>query len=75
MKMERDWFQFKAAVNGDSIPLPEIYREQCQGELNIIAFRSPQKEELEGKGRKKFTPAFLADTTGFKFNREEANER
>jgi len=73
MEIERDWFQFKAAVNGDSIPLPEIYREQCQGELNIIAFRVPTKE---GQGRKKkFTPAFLVDTTGYKFNREEANER
>ena len=75
MEIERDWFQFKAAVNGDSIPLPEIYREQCQGDLNIIAFRTPKKEDPEWKGKKKFTPAFLVDTTGFKFNREEANER
>jgi hypothetical protein len=73
MDLERDWFQFKAAVNGDSIPLPEIYREQCQGDMNIIAFRTPKKED--SKGKRKFTPAFLADTTGFKFNREEANER
>ena len=75
MEIERDWFEFNVAVNGDSIPLPEIYREQCQGDMKIIAFRVPKKEDSERKGKKKFTPAFLVDTTGFKFNREEANER
>jgi len=75
MELERDWFQFKAAVNGDSIPLPEIYREQCQGDLNIIAFRSMKKEDPEWKDKKPFVPPFLVPTKGFKFNREEANER
>jgi len=73
MELERDWFEFDAAVNGDSIPIPAMYREQFQGDMKIIAFRAPKREEW--KDKKPFVPAFLVPTKGFKFNREEANER
>ncbi|MCL2495508.1 MAG: hypothetical protein FWE98_07645 [Oscillospiraceae bacterium] len=75
MELEQDWIQFKAAVNGDSIPVPEMYREQCRGDMNIIAFRSPNREDTEWKDKKPFVAPFLFPTKGFKFNREEANER
>jgi hypothetical protein len=74
MEPERDWFEFDAEMDGEQIPVPAIYRDKCKGKMKIIAF--PVREiDKEWEGKKKFTPAFLVDTTGFKFNREEANER
>jgi len=71
--MQQDRFEFVADADGENIPIPAVYKNNCKGKMNIIAFRQPG-ESRDGK-KKKFTPAFLVDTTGFKFNREEANER
>ena len=72
--MDQDWFEFEAAVNGEFITVPDIYRNKCKGTMKIIAFPVHETDN-ERQEKKKFTPAFLVDTTGFKFNREEANER
>ena len=63
--------EFEAAVNGDFIPVPAIYREQMRGNFKILAFRKPEEKDA----RKPFVPAFLANTKGLTFNREADYER
>jgi len=74
MEPEQDWFEFDAEMNGEPIPVPAIYKDKCKGKMKIIAFPVREAED-EWKGKKPFVPAFLVPTKGFKFNREEANER
>ena len=64
-------FEFEAAANGEYIPIPSIYKEKMKGNFKIIAFRQPEKKEAP----QLFVPAFLANTKGLAFNREEDYER
>ncbi|MCL2107054.1 MAG: hypothetical protein FWH26_08380 [Oscillospiraceae bacterium] len=64
-------FEFKAAVNGDSIPIPEIYKGKIKGEAKIIVLA----DELEARAREEVSfDAMKLDTRGFQFNREELTE-
>lgn len=56
-----------------SITLPEDYVGK---EVEVIAFQKGEGETHAGRGEKTVSfDALALDTTGFKFNRDEANER
>ena len=65
-------YEFQLDLNGDFLRLPEQFRDK-RGVAKIILMT----EETEKTSKRK-RPSFNAmrlDTTGFRFNREEANER
>ena len=65
-------YEFQLDFNGDLLRLPEQFRNK-RGVAKIILMT----EEAEATPKRK-RPSFNAmrlDTTGFQFNREEANER
>ena len=63
--------EFEASANGEYIPIPSIYKERMRGNFKIIAFRKPEPKETQPL----FVPAFLANTKGLTFNRDEDYER
>lgn len=65
-------YEFQLNFDGEILRLPEQFRGK-RGIAKIILM--PEDTE-DTQARKKPTfNAFRIDTTGFKFNREEANER
>ena len=70
--------QFESAVEGNTILIPEQYLNQIPARV-IVTLMDVEKPRLKPKTRKELPsidefPAML-DTRGWKFNREEANER
>ena len=63
-------FELQLDFNGDILRLPAQFRNR-RGIAKIILLA---EEEPSPKKRPSFT-ALSLDTTGFQFNREEANER
>jgi len=63
----------KAKKNYLTIPLPNEYVGK---QLEVIAFMLEDESDISIKDKKQATfEAISIDTKGFKFNREEANER
>ncbi|MCL2531994.1 MAG: hypothetical protein FWE40_07550 [Oscillospiraceae bacterium] len=65
-------YELQLDFQGDTLRLPEQFRNR-RGIAKIILITDDVIEPIKRK-RPTFT-AFNLDTTGFKFNREEANER
>ena len=70
--------QFESAVEGNTILIPEQYLDQIPARV-IVTLMDVEKPRLKPKTLKELPsidefPAML-DTRGWKFNREEANER
>jgi len=56
-----------------SIDIPKDYIGK---QIEVIAFAKDEEMELESTGRKKVSfDAITIDTLGYKFSRDEANER
>ena len=78
-----DSFAFRAVLNGnDPIAFPADCREKLQGKTRmakIIVLFDEEDDDLSmvwKPEKKEFKfDAFRIDTKGFRFNREEANER
>jgi hypothetical protein len=66
--------RFQVPFDGNSIPIPPMYRGS-RGWATIILMEEPEFEECSLGEKQPFEPAFLVRTKGWKFNREEANER
>jgi hypothetical protein len=62
---------FDAMLEGDTIKVPARYAKQIKTKVKVVLLT-----QSEGIGDKRNTIPFCGfDTTGYKFDREEANER
>jgi len=64
-------FEFQAATQGGIIRIPEKYRKNIANTVKVIILN---EADMVIKKDTAF-PYFAVDTTDYKFNREEANER
>jgi len=64
--------EFRAKADKGVIEIPEEFRNKLDHEVRVILLWEETEKEYLGKPR--FT-AVKIKTKGFKFNREEANER
>lgn len=64
-------FEFQAATQGGVIKIPEKYRKDIAKTVKVIILN---EADIDIKKTSAF-PYFAVDTTGYKFNRYEANER
>ena len=65
-------YEFQMNFEGEILRLPEQFRNRRGGAKIILM---PDDAEDAPARKKPVFNAFRIDTTGFKFNREEANER
>ena len=65
-------YEFHTALNDNVIRIPVEYRNKFSGKVRVILMQ--EKQEKSNKKKSAF-PYFAIDTTGYVFNREEANER
>ena len=63
--------EFSATIKNGVIPIPTQYKNNISDKVRVIVFPEIYKE----KQKKKKIYSIGIDMTGFKFNREEANER
>ena len=66
-------YEFQADVYGSLIAIPEQYRHKIRGNAKIIVMMETEEPDTPRKELK--FDALSIPTKGFKFNREEANER
>jgi len=66
-------YEFQTALNDGIIRIPAEFRNKISGNVKVILIQ----EKTEGKKmpKKPAFPYFAVDTTGYVFDREEANER
>ena len=63
-------FEFQATVQNGTIRIPDRYVKKIPQKIKVIVLADKtEKEEQEP------FPYFAVDTTGYVFDREEANER
>ena len=62
---------FDAVARDGTIKIPEKYAKQIESNVLVVLF--PVKESVDKKSG--LIPFFGFDTTGYKFDREEANAR
>jgi hypothetical protein len=73
--------EFQSVVENDVIRIPEAYRGAFTSPIRVMIFSNdmPNPKIHRRTKAKPFTPsdfsALKLDTRGWKFNREEANER
>ena len=63
--------EFSATVENGVIPIPHQYKNSIVDKVRVIVFSETNGE----KPKKKKIYSIGIDMTGYKFNREEANER
>ena len=63
--------EFNATVKNGIIPIPRQYINSVSNKVRVIIFSEANVE----KPKKKKIYSLGIDMTGYKFNREEANER
>ena len=66
-------YEFQADVYGSLIEIPEQYRRKIRGNAKIIVMM--ESEGTDAPREELRFDALRIPTKGFKFNREEANER
>ena len=69
-------YEFKTSLNDGIIRIPIELREKIyKNAKNIKVILIPEVDEEEINTKKSSFPYFAVDTTGYVFDREEANER
>ena len=63
--------EFNATVKNGVIPIPNQYKNSVSDKVRVIVFSEVHKE----KQKKKKIYSMGINMTGYKFDREEANER
>ena len=67
-------FEFQTALNDGIIRIPAEYQNKLTGKVKVIIMQErPISKKIDSE--KSSFPYFAVDTTGFLFNRDEANER
>jgi hypothetical protein len=67
-------YEFSAVVENGVIPIPGHYLDKIFSPVKVIILSEELKTKEKNNKGKRFT-AMKLKTKGFKFNREEANER
>jgi predicted Zn-dependent protease with MMP-like domain len=72
-KMEENMqaYEFDTTVSNGFIKIPEEFMKKMPSDVRIIVLA----DERQKVQKKTLFPDFSIDTTGYTFNREEANER
>jgi len=70
-------YEFQATINDNIIQIPAEYRNRISKKVKIILLSEEIAEQsiTEKMAKKSSFPYFAVDTTGYTFDREEANER
>jgi hypothetical protein len=71
-------YEFQTALSDGVIQIPIEYRNKLSGKVRVILMQDdviPKNRENREALSKIGFPYFAIDTTGYVFNREEANER
>ena len=63
-------YEFQTVAHNGIIEIPEEYKQKIISKIKVIVLT-----EDPVPNKKSLFPDFTIDTTGYKFNREEANER
>jgi hypothetical protein len=61
---------FQAKVENNAIPIPDIYKDLVVDKMFVTVSFAEKKKQITKENFKPFI-----NTEGWKFNREEANER
>ena len=64
-------YEFQTTARNGYIEIPDEYKIFGNAKIKVIIFT----EEKPVKSKRSLFPDFTVDTTGYKFDREEANER
>jgi len=69
--------EFKVKLNDGLISIPDIYKDWYNNTVRVVLLREPKPlpQETDSTELQRFFDEFNADLTGYRFNREEANER
>jgi len=69
--------EFKAKSYNGLINIPDTYKDWYNNTVRVVLLREPKPlpQETDSTELKRFFDQFNADLTGYRFNREEANER
>ena len=67
-------YEFKTTLHDGVIQIPAEYRNMIMGNVKIIIVQEDETIKLINNQESSF-PFFAVDTTGYVFNRDEANER
>jgi hypothetical protein len=67
-------YEFNTTASDGFIKIPEQYTKKIPSNVSVIVI-ADQKPKSRGKGKQSLFPDFGLNTEGYKFNREEANER
>jgi hypothetical protein len=67
--------EFNATVENGIIPIPYQYRNTFSDNVRVIVLAEEKASQEPPKKKKKELYYIGIDMTGYKFNREEANER
>ena len=69
--------EFNCKVDNRLINIPEIYKDWYNNTVRVVLFREPKPlpQETDSTELQRFFDEFNADLTGYRFNREEANDR
>ena len=67
--------EFETKVENGVIPIPSQYRDTFSDDVRVIVLKEEKASQEPAKQKKKKLYYIGIDMTGYKFNREEANER
>ena len=69
--------EFEAKYYDGLINIPDTYKDWYNNTVRVVLLREPKPlpQENDSTELKRFFDQFNADLTGYRFNREEANER
>jgi hypothetical protein len=72
--------EFKAKSYNGLITIPSTYRDWYNNTVKVVLLREsqesqPRRQQADSTELQRFFDQFNADLTGYRFNREEANER
>jgi len=67
--------EFETKVENGVIPIPYQYRDTFSDDVRVIVLTDEKPSQETIKPKKKKIHSIGIDMTGYKFNREEANER
>ncbi|MCL1806570.1 MAG: hypothetical protein FWG31_02585 [Oscillospiraceae bacterium] len=71
-------YEFQSSLTDGIIQVPAEFRNKLFGNVKVILMQenlSKNNTQNENLSQKTDFPYFAIDTTGYTFNREEANER
>jgi len=67
--------EFETKIENGVIPIPYQYRDTFSDDVRVIVLTNEKPSQEPVKQKKKKLHYIGIDMTGYKFNREEANER